>query len=144
MQTATEPATEPATDDPELASLRNRLVTATVLASPVIAMAMIPALQFRYWQWASLALAAPTSQEWKAKACRALSMGTPSSRRESLLADWAQHLDETLSAAKAHAESEGKTAIAVGWDGSARGSSSSPIPSNPPAPKPSGSSSGWD
>jgi P-type Cu+ transporter len=64
--------------------------------------------------------------------------------RESLLADWAQHLDETLSAAKAHAESEGKTAIAVGWDGSARGSSSSPIPSNPPAPKPSGSSSGWD
>jgi Cu+-exporting ATPase len=41
--------------------------------------------------------------------------------RESLLADWAQHLDTTLSAAKARAESEGKTAIAVGWDGSARG-----------------------
>ncbi|MDT5117915.1 MAG: P-type Cu+ transporter [Mycobacterium sp.] len=51
---------EPATgDDVELASLRSRLITSTVLAAPVIAMAMIPALQFRYWQWASLALAAP-------------------------------------------------------------------------------------
>ncbi len=54
-----EPATETATEDPELTSLRTRLITAVVLASPVIAMAMIPALQFRYWQWASLALAAP-------------------------------------------------------------------------------------
>ena len=41
--------------------------------------------------------------------------------RESLLADWAQHLDPTLLAAKARAESEGKTAVAVGWDGTARG-----------------------
>ena len=32
---------------------------AIVLATPVILMAMIPALQFRYWQWASLILAAP-------------------------------------------------------------------------------------
>ncbi|MGO9929085.1 MAG: heavy metal translocating P-type ATPase [Mycobacterium sp.] len=56
-----EPAAETAeaTDDPELTSLRTRLVAAIVLATPVIAMAMIPALQFRYWQWASLALAAP-------------------------------------------------------------------------------------
>ncbi|MGE2815009.1 heavy metal translocating P-type ATPase [Mycobacterium heidelbergense] len=54
-----EPATRPASDDAELASLRNRLIVATVLATPVIAMAMIPALEFRYWQWASLALAAP-------------------------------------------------------------------------------------
>jgi Cu+-exporting ATPase len=46
-------------DDPELTSLRNRLVGALVLAIPVILMAMIPALQFRNWQWASLALAAP-------------------------------------------------------------------------------------
>ncbi len=46
-------------DDPELASLRSRLITSIVLATPVIAMAMIPALQFRYWQWASLALTAP-------------------------------------------------------------------------------------
>jgi Cu+-exporting ATPase len=48
-----------AKDDPDLASLRNRLLTALVLATPVILMAMVPALQFRYWQWASLALAAP-------------------------------------------------------------------------------------
>src|SRR5580693_2451415 len=54
-----EPATQPATDDPELSSLRHRLVAAIVLATPVILMAMIPALQFRYWQWASLVLAAP-------------------------------------------------------------------------------------
>jgi hypothetical protein len=46
-------------DDPELRSLRNRLAGALVLAIPVILMAMIPALQFRNWQWASLALAAP-------------------------------------------------------------------------------------
>lgn len=47
------------TDDAELTALRTRLVTSAVLAAPVIAMAMIPALQFRYWQWASLVLAAP-------------------------------------------------------------------------------------
>jgi P-type Cu+ transporter len=45
--------------DPELRSLRARLLTATVLATPVIALAMVPAWQFRYWQWVSLALAAP-------------------------------------------------------------------------------------
>ncbi|WP_341947185.1 heavy metal translocating P-type ATPase [Microbacterium sp. LWH11-1.2] len=45
--------------DPELRSLRNRLIGSIVLTVPVIAMAMIPALQFTYWQWASLALAAP-------------------------------------------------------------------------------------
>ncbi|MET9328815.1 heavy metal translocating P-type ATPase [Tsukamurella sp. NPDC003166] len=45
--------------DRELESLRTRLIGAVVLAVPVIAMAMVPALQFTYWQWASLALAAP-------------------------------------------------------------------------------------
>jgi Cu+-exporting ATPase len=45
--------------DVELLSLRNRLIGSVVLAVPVIAMAMVPALQFTYWQWASLALAAP-------------------------------------------------------------------------------------
>ncbi|GAA2941146.1 heavy metal translocating P-type ATPase [Microbacterium luteolum] len=45
--------------DPELRSLRNRLIGSIILTVPVIAMAMIPALQFTYWQWASLALAAP-------------------------------------------------------------------------------------
>ncbi|HZF92409.1 heavy metal translocating P-type ATPase [Streptomyces sp.] len=43
----------------ELKPLRERLITAVVLAVPVIAMAMIPVLQFTYWQWLSLALAAP-------------------------------------------------------------------------------------
>ncbi|MET7370262.1 heavy metal translocating P-type ATPase [Streptomyces sp. NPDC005566] len=45
--------------DDELRPLRHRLVTAVVLAVPVIAMAMIPALQIEYWQWLSLTLAAP-------------------------------------------------------------------------------------
>ncbi|MEV1044340.1 heavy metal translocating P-type ATPase [Streptomyces sp. NPDC049916] len=45
--------------DDGLTSLRQRLITAVVLAVPVIAMAMIPALQFESWQWLSLTLAAP-------------------------------------------------------------------------------------
>ncbi|GAA5155361.1 heavy metal translocating P-type ATPase [Microbacterium pseudoresistens] len=45
--------------DPELTSLKQRLIVSVILAVPVIAMAMIPAAQFTYWQWASLALAAP-------------------------------------------------------------------------------------
>ncbi|WKN60420.1 heavy metal translocating P-type ATPase (plasmid) [Rhodococcus opacus] len=40
--------------------------------------------------------------------------------RARLLADWAQHLPAGLEAAMAAAESEGKTAVAVGWDGRAR------------------------
>ncbi|KPC75296.1 carbonate dehydratase, partial [Streptomyces sp. NRRL WC-3753] len=36
-----------------------RSFSAVALAVPVIAMAMIPALQFTYWQWLSLTLAAP-------------------------------------------------------------------------------------
>ncbi|MFD5128606.1 heavy metal translocating P-type ATPase [Streptomyces olindensis] len=62
--TAQEPAPpegpgEPAAEADELRPLRDRLVTAVVLAVPVVAMAMIPALQFEYWQWLSLTLAAP-------------------------------------------------------------------------------------
>ncbi|KYJ99448.1 heavy metal translocating P-type ATPase [Microbacterium sp. p3-SID338] len=45
--------------DPELTALRQRLIASVVLTVPVIAMAMIPALQFTYWQWLSLALAGP-------------------------------------------------------------------------------------
>ncbi|MFB6641086.1 heavy metal translocating P-type ATPase [Streptomyces chartreusis] len=45
--------------DDELRPLRQRLITAVTLAVPVIAMAMAPALQFEYWQWLSLTLAAP-------------------------------------------------------------------------------------
>ncbi|MEU1850775.1 heavy metal translocating P-type ATPase [Streptomyces sp. NPDC019990] len=43
----------------ELRPLRQRLTASVALAVPVIAMAMIPALQFEYWQWLSLTLAAP-------------------------------------------------------------------------------------
>ncbi|MFI6212448.1 heavy metal translocating P-type ATPase [Nocardia brasiliensis] len=41
------------------AALRTRLLVSLVLTVPVIAMAMIPALQFTNWQWLSLTLAAP-------------------------------------------------------------------------------------
>ncbi|MRH28818.1 heavy metal translocating P-type ATPase [Microbacterium sp. SYP-A9085] len=53
------PAPGRSESDPESTSLRQRLVGAVVLGVPVIAMAMVPAFQFTYWQWASLALAAP-------------------------------------------------------------------------------------
>jgi P-type Cu+ transporter len=36
-----------------------RLLVSTALTVPVVAMAMVPALQFEYWQWLSLTLAAP-------------------------------------------------------------------------------------
>ncbi|WP_345734129.1 heavy metal translocating P-type ATPase [Mycobacterium intracellulare] len=48
----------PGESDPA-ASLRQRLVVSATLTVPVIAMAMIPALQFTNWQWLSLTLAAP-------------------------------------------------------------------------------------
>jgi len=48
-----------ATDDPEYRALRQRLIGSIWLSVPVIAVAMIPALQFTYWQWFSLVLAAP-------------------------------------------------------------------------------------
>ncbi|MFI6602893.1 heavy metal translocating P-type ATPase [Nonomuraea sp. NPDC050536] len=50
---------EEAEPQDELRPLRDRLITAVVLAVPVIAMAMIPPLQFTNWQWLSLTLAAP-------------------------------------------------------------------------------------
>ena len=40
-------------------TLRQRLVVSAVLSAPVVALAMVPALQFEYWQWLSLTLAAP-------------------------------------------------------------------------------------
>ena len=47
-----------AKDDPEV-ELRNRLIISAALTIPVVLMAMIPALQFDYWQWLSLTLASP-------------------------------------------------------------------------------------
>ncbi|WP_420087673.1 heavy metal translocating P-type ATPase [Nocardiopsis composta] len=40
-------------------ALRDRTLTSLALSVPVIAMAMFPVLQFTYWQWLSLTLAAP-------------------------------------------------------------------------------------
>ncbi|MFF2466039.1 heavy metal translocating P-type ATPase [Streptomyces mirabilis] len=50
-----------ADEDPELASLRERLVVSALLALPVVLMSMVPALQFDNWQWLSLTLAAPVA-----------------------------------------------------------------------------------
>ncbi len=58
LPAAPEPTAQEA-DDPELRGLRQRLIGAVVLSVPVILLAMIPALQFTYWQWLSLTLAAP-------------------------------------------------------------------------------------
>ncbi|MBQ0829169.1 heavy metal translocating P-type ATPase [Streptomyces tagetis] len=48
-----------AEDDPELAGLWQRLLVSLLLATPVVLLAMVPALQFDNWQWLSLTLAAP-------------------------------------------------------------------------------------
>ena len=45
----------------ELSALRKRLLICAILAAPVILLAMIPPLQFNYWQWVSLALATPVT-----------------------------------------------------------------------------------
>ncbi|MDF3338345.1 heavy metal translocating P-type ATPase [Mycolicibacterium septicum] len=55
---ASEPGESHAEDDPT-AALRTRLIVSAVLTIPVVAMAMVPALQFTNWQWLSLTLAAP-------------------------------------------------------------------------------------
>jgi Cu+-exporting ATPase len=43
----------------EARRLRDRFVVSALLAAPVIVLAMVPALQFEYWQWLSLTLTAP-------------------------------------------------------------------------------------
>jgi Cu+-exporting ATPase len=54
------PPDAPAADEPpERDPLLQRLLVSAALSIPVVAMAMVPAWQFTYWQWASLALAAP-------------------------------------------------------------------------------------
>ncbi|MFC6704406.1 heavy metal translocating P-type ATPase [Flexivirga alba] len=54
--TAGEPDAEPEDETP---ALRHRLMVSWALAAPVIVLAMVPAFQFRNWQWLSLVLAAP-------------------------------------------------------------------------------------
>jgi P-type Cu+ transporter len=60
--TASRPAEEagpaPAASADEL---RPRLLVSAALAIPVVVLAMVPALQFRDWQWASLVLASPVA-----------------------------------------------------------------------------------
>ena len=58
-----EPADTAAEEDGagETSALRQRLLVSSALAIPVVALAMIPALQFRNWQWACLALASPVA-----------------------------------------------------------------------------------
>jgi len=56
---ATDGEAEPAAQDDPTASLRLRLIICVVLSVPVLAMSMIPALQFDNWQWLSLQLATP-------------------------------------------------------------------------------------
>ncbi|MFC9752585.1 heavy metal translocating P-type ATPase [Streptomyces sp. NPDC056921] len=58
-RTADEEAATGADEADTLRPLRQRLLTAVALAVPVIAMSMVPALQFDYWQWLSLTLTAP-------------------------------------------------------------------------------------
>src|SRR5690606_13730691 len=61
--TATVPA--PATDGAETTSeqaeraARRRLIVNAVLTAPLLVLSMVPAVQFRYWQWVALVLAAP-------------------------------------------------------------------------------------
>ncbi|KAK1179325.1 heavy metal translocating P-type ATPase [Streptomyces sp. NBS 14/10] len=52
--TRTEAKTDAKTD-----ALRHRLLVSLSLSAPVVLLAMVPSLQFTYWQWLSLALAAP-------------------------------------------------------------------------------------
>ena len=54
-----EEAAETSAADERVRSLRHRLLVSAALSVPVIVLAMVPALQFRYWQWLSLTLAAP-------------------------------------------------------------------------------------
>lgn len=69
--TAELPAPPPTSDDTEagqrdgmsaeVVALRRRLTISTVLTVPVVAMSMIPVLQFTNWQWLALTLAAPVA-----------------------------------------------------------------------------------
>src|SRR5690349_18584199 len=52
-------ADDHATVDDGTRSLRFRLFTSLALSLPVVVLSMVPALQFRSWQWVCLALATP-------------------------------------------------------------------------------------
>ena len=48
-------------DDRRRRALLRRLIVATVLGLPVLVISMVPAVQFRGWQWAAFALATPVA-----------------------------------------------------------------------------------
>jgi Cu+-exporting ATPase len=48
-------------EDSATASLRQRLIISAILATPVVVLSMIPAIQFTHWQWLALTLAAPVA-----------------------------------------------------------------------------------
>ena len=54
-----EPGEDRESEDPELRSLRQRLIGAALLTIPVIVLSMVPALQFTNWQWLVLTLTSP-------------------------------------------------------------------------------------
>ncbi|MDR2930714.1 MAG: heavy metal translocating P-type ATPase [Propionibacteriaceae bacterium] len=54
-----EPAAEPGLDPTQ--ALFHRLIICTILTVPVLILAMIPPIQFTYWQWLSLTLASPVA-----------------------------------------------------------------------------------
>src|SRR5690348_16173468 len=56
---ADEPQADPAAGEDPTAPLRIRLLASAALALPVLAMSMIPALQFDNWQWLSALMATP-------------------------------------------------------------------------------------
>jgi P-type Cu+ transporter len=60
-EAAAQTAGRPEDGDRETAALRQRLGISLLLTVPVVVLAMVPALQFRNWQWLSLALAAPVA-----------------------------------------------------------------------------------
>lgn len=61
--TASQPDTkandDEVSEDTEVADLRQRVTVSAILTIPVVILAMVPPLQFDYWQWLSLTLAAP-------------------------------------------------------------------------------------
>jgi Cu+-exporting ATPase len=52
---------ESAQEDQETAVWRQRLIISALLATPVLLMSMVPALQFDNWQWLALTLASPVA-----------------------------------------------------------------------------------
>jgi P-type Cu+ transporter len=56
---STAATTDGRSDDPALHDLRVRLIASLVATVPVLALAMVPALQFDSWQWLSFSLAGP-------------------------------------------------------------------------------------